>query len=162
MAGTIAISEPSLTGVARFSRNRTSSPSRYILIKRRREPDSSHTMARKPGYLESRLSSASLIVAASTSTVSMPDVNFRSGVGMTTLSDMVRSPEYFFECRQLGLDHLRRRQLECVERFLAIPGYCENREIRFLDSPLLNEFFRNGHRHTAGGFCKDSFRFSQQ
>src|SRR5262250_45843 len=115
MAGTMAISEPSVTGVERFSRNRTSSPSRYILMNRRRDPDSSHTLARKPGYLDSRLSSTSLTVAASTSTVSAPDVNFLSGVGMTTLSDMVCPPKYFFECCELRLDHLRRRQIQRVE-----------------------------------------------
>src|SRR5262245_19328985 len=117
IAGTMAISAPSVTGVARFSRNRTSSPSRYILMNRRRDPDSSHTLARKPGYLESRLSSTSLTVAASTSTVSAPDVNFLSGVGITTLSDMACTPKYFFEVCELRLDHLRRRQIQRVKCF---------------------------------------------
>src|SRR5262245_4250902 len=115
MAGTIAISEPSATGVERFSRNRTSSPSTYILMNLRREPDSSHTLARRPGYFESRLSSTSLIVAASTSTVSAPAVNFLSGVGMTTLSDIVCTPKYFFECGELRFDDLRRRQVQRIK-----------------------------------------------
>src|SRR5215471_7455055 len=87
-------------------------------MKRRSEPDSSHTLARKPGYFESRLSSTSFTVAASTSTVLAPDVNFRSGVGMTTLSDMICPPERFFKRCELRLDHLRRchiQRIECLQ-----------------------------------------------
>src|SRR5262249_16893926 len=159
MAGTMAISEPSATGVERFSRNRTSSPSRYILMNRRRDPDSSHTLARKPGYLDSRLSSTSLTVAASTSTVSAPDVNFLSGVGITTLSDMVCTPKYFFECCELRLDHLRRRQIQRVECVLSIPCDRQNCDVRLFDPALLDELLCNGNSHTAGGFCEYAFGF---
>src|SRR5438128_4264662 len=84
-------------------------------MKRRRDPDSSQTLARKPGYFESRLSSTSCTVAASTSTVSAPEVNMRSGVGMTTLSEMIWTPEYLFERCELRFENLRRRHILRVE-----------------------------------------------
>src|SRR5271169_6891724 len=123
-------------------------------MKRRSAPDSSHTLARKPGYFESRLSSTSLMVVASISTVSWPDVNLRSGVGMTTLSDMRCTPKYRFECRELRFDHFRRRQIEGVERLQTISSDCEDREVRSFDVALLNQFLCNGDGHAAGGFRK--------
>src|SRR5256885_637467 len=105
-----------------------------MLMNRRSEPDSSHTLARKPGYLESRLSSTSLMVAASTSTVSAPDVNFLSGVGMTTLSDMVRTPKYCLECGEFRFDDLRRRQIQRFERLQAVSSDGKNREIGLFDA----------------------------
>src|SRR5204863_9495119 len=149
MAGTIAISDPSATGVARFSRNRTSSPSRYMLMKRRSEPDSSQTLARKPGNFESTLSSTSLTVAASTSTVSAPDVNFRSGVGMTTLSDMMYTPKYCLECGEFRFDDLRRRQIQRVECLQAVSSDGKNRDIGLFDAALLHQLLRHGHRDPA-------------
>src|SRR2546428_5382307 len=110
-----------------------------MLMKRRSEPDSSHTLARNPGYFESRLSSTSLMVAASTSTVSAPDVNFRSGVGITTLSDMIFTPKYCFERGKLRLDHLGWCEIQRVECLQAIPCDREDREICLLDSTLLDQ-----------------------
>src|SRR5881394_2631861 len=118
-------------------------------MKRRSEPDSSHTLARKPGYFESRLSSTSFTVAASTSTVSAPDVNFRSGVGITTLSDMMHTPKNFFERRELGLDHLWRRQIQRVERLQSVSGDRQDGQIRFLDPALLHQLLRNGDSHAT-------------
>src|SRR5207237_8310763 len=112
-------------------------------MKRRSDPDSSHTLARKPGYFESRLSRTSLRVPGSTSTVSMPAVNLRSGVGMTTLSDMRCTPKYGFECRELRFDHLRRRQIQRIERLQTISSDCENRKVGLLDAALLDQFLRN-------------------
>src|SRR6185295_5882906 len=107
-------------------------------------------LARKPGYFESRWSSASSTVAASTSTVSAPDVNFRSGVGMTTLSDMVYTPKYFFERGQLRFDDLRRGQIQRVECLQAIPGNDEHGVIRTLDPALLYQLLGNRDRYAAG------------
>src|SRR5262245_9059548 len=109
-----------------------------MLMNRRSEPDSSQTLARKPGNLESRLSSSSLMVAASTSTVSAPNVNFLSGVGMTTLSDMIYTPKCFFERSELRLDDLRRREIQRLECLQTISGYREHREIGLLDLALLH------------------------
>src|SRR5262249_22468567 len=49
IAGTIETSAPSVTRVARLSRNRTSSPLTYMLMKRRNPPVSSHKREPKPG-----------------------------------------------------------------------------------------------------------------
>src|SRR5437870_2510858 len=103
-----------------------------MLMNRRSEPVSSQTLARKPGYLESRLSSASFTVAASTSTVSAPAVNFRSGVGMTTLSDMIRTPECFFESREFRFNDLRWRHVQRLERLQTVSCDCNDREVRLL------------------------------
>src|SRR4030095_11682353 len=108
-------------------------------MNRRSEPDSSHTLARNPGYLESRLSSTSLMVAASTSTVSAPAVNFLSGVGMTTLSDMICTPEYRLERGQLRLDHLRRCQIQRIQRLEAVARDCEDGQVSFLDAALCDQ-----------------------
>src|SRR5437870_6659176 len=104
-----------------------------MLMNRRSEPVSSHTLARKPGYFESRLSSTSLTVAASTSTVSAPAVNFRRGVGMTTLSGMICPPKYCFECRELRFDDLRRSQIYRFESLQPVSCDCKNRQVGFLD-----------------------------
>src|SRR5438093_214264 len=130
-------------------------------MKRRSEPDSSQTLARKPGYFESRLSRASLIVAASTSTVSAPDVNFRSGVGMTTLSDMIRTPEGLFECCELRFNHQRRRQVQRLEGLQTVSGDCEDRQIGFLDVALRHQLLRNGDRHAAGRLGEDALSFGE-
>src|SRR5713101_7176381 len=114
-------------------------------MKRRSEPLSSQTLARNPGYFESRLSSTSLTVAASTSTVSAPAVNFRSGVGMTTLSDMVCTSKYCFESRELRFDDLGRRHIQCLECLQAISGDCDNREVIWFDSALFDELLCNGN-----------------
>src|SRR5215470_13069456 len=116
-------------------------------------------LARMPGYFESRLSSISLMVAASTSTVSAPDVNFRSGVGMTTLSDMICTPKRFFECCQLRLDYLRRGQIQCIQRLQPVSGNCENGNIRPFDTSLLYEFLSNRDSHSAGSLRKNTFCF---
>src|SRR6188474_601798 len=105
-------------------------------MKRRSAPASSQTLARKPGYFESRLSSTSLTVAASTSTVSAPAVNLRSGVGMTTLSDMMYTPKNFFKCVQLGFDYLWRRDVQGIERFQAVACNCEDGYIRLFNAAL--------------------------
>src|ERR1051326_4004774 len=131
-------------------------------MKRRSVPDSSHTLARKPGYFESRLSSTSLTVAASTSTVSAPDVNLRSGVGITTLSDMVHTPKDFFECGELRLDHLWRREIQRVESLQSVSGDRQNRQIRFLDPALLHQFLRNRDGDAAGRLREDAFCFREQ
>src|SRR6266545_2396598 len=108
-------------------------------MKRRSEPDSSQTLARKPGYFESRLSSTSLTVAASTSTISAPDVNFRNGVGMTTLSDMASTPKHSFERREFRLDHLRRSQIQRIECLQAISSNRQHRQVGPLDAALLDQ-----------------------
>src|SRR5262245_560247 len=131
-------------------------------MKRRREPVSSHTLARKPGYFESRLSSTSLIVAASTSTVSAPAVNFLNGVGITTLSDMIRTPKNCFKRRQLWLDHLRRREIQRIERFQTITSNGENCEIRLLDPALCDQLLSHRHGHAAGRLRKYAFGLRQQ
>src|SRR5215467_8475740 len=132
-----------------------------MLMKRRSEPDSSQTLARKPGYFESRWSRTSLTVAASTSTVSAPAVNFRSGVGMTTLSDMICTPKYGFECRELRLNDLRRGQIQSVERLQTISSDSQDRQICSLDPALLNQFLSDSHRHTTGCFREHSFGLRQ-
>src|SRR6267143_3957982 len=123
-----------------------------MLMNRRSEPVSSHTLARKPGYFESRLSSTSWTVAASTSTVSAPAVNFRSGAGMTTLSDMVCTLECLFESRKFRFDDLRWRHIQRLERFQTVSSDCNNREVGLLDSTLLDKLLRNGNSDTARGF----------
>src|SRR5205823_8766058 len=133
-----------------------------MLMNRRSDPVSSHTLARKPGYFESRLSSTSWTVAASTSTVSAPAVNFRSGVGMTTLSDMICTPECLFESRQFRFDDLRGRHVQRLESFQTVSGDCDNREVRPLDSTLLDELLRNRNSDTARGFREYSFGFGEQ
>src|SRR5215813_1311446 len=133
-----------------------------MLMNRRSEPDSSHTLARNPGYLESRLSRTSLIVAASTSTVSAPDVNFRNGVGMTTLSDMISTPKYGFECRKLRLDHLRRSQVERIECLQAVSRDREHGQIGLLDPALRHQLLSHGYSYTAGCFREYTFRFGKQ
>src|SRR5262245_40423761 len=112
-------------------------------MNRRSDPDSSHTLARNPGYLESRLSRTSLMVAASTSTVSAPDVNFRSGVGMTTLSDMISTPKYGFESCQFRLDYLWRCQVERFERLQSVARDREHRQIGLLDPALRHQLLRH-------------------
>src|SRR5438128_451077 len=131
-------------------------------MKRRRDPDSSQTLARKPGYFESRLSSTSCTVAASTSTVSAPEVNFRSGVGMTTLSDMICTPEYFFERCELRFDHLRRRHIQRVECLQPISRDGENCQVRLLDAALLHQFLRNRDRHATRCLGEHAFGLGQQ
>src|SRR5262245_50764586 len=111
-------------------------------MKRRSEPDSSHMLARMPGYFDSRLSITSWTVAASTSTESAPAVNFRSGVGMTTLSDMILTPKRSFECRQFRFDDFRRRQVKGVERLQAVSCDREDGHVRFPDAALLDQFLR--------------------
>src|SRR2546427_12163618 len=93
-----------------------------MLMKRLSEPLSSQMLARKPGYFESRLLSTSCTVAASTSTDSAPFVNFRSGAGMTTLSDMINTSQCFFECRELGFNGLKSFQMQGIQRFEADAG----------------------------------------
>src|SRR5437016_11896031 len=115
-----------------------------MLMNRRSDPVSSHTLARKPGYFESRLSSTSWTVAASTSTVSAPAVNFRSGVGMVTLSDMICTSECFFESREFRFDDLGRRHIQRLESFQPVSGDRNNGEVRLLDPALLGKLLRNG------------------
>src|SRR4030095_209916 len=122
MAGTIAISAPSLAGVLRFSKNRTSSPSTYTLMKRRRLPESSQTLLRMPGNLLSSLSITSFTVPASTSTTSAPPVCLRSGAGITPLSAMGDSFDDTFECLDLRVDHFRRRQRYRIRCLEAVAG----------------------------------------
>src|SRR6188474_746696 len=118
-------------------------------MKRRSAPASSQTLARIPGYFDSRLSSTSLMVAASTSTVSAPAVNFLSGVGITTLSDMVNTPKYSLESGQLRLDHLRRGQIQRIQRLQAISRNSQDRQIGLLDASLSDQFLSHCNRHTA-------------
>src|SRR5438132_8909797 len=131
-------------------------------MNRRSEPVSSQTLARKPGYFESRLSSTSWTVAASTSTISAPAVNFRSGVGMTTLSDMIRTPECFFESREFRFDDLRRSHVQGLERFQTVSGDCNNREIRLLDSALPHQLLGHRNSDAARRLREYSFAFSEQ
>src|SRR5260370_21046041 len=114
-----------------------------------------------PGYIESRLSSTSWTVAASISTVSAPAVNLRSGVGITTLSDMIRTSKDFFESREFRFDDLGRRHIQCLERLQAISSDCENREVLLSDSALFSKLLCNSHCDTAGGFGEYSFGFGE-
>src|SRR6266850_2083544 len=133
-----------------------------MLMNRRSEPVSSQTLARKPGYFESRLSSTSWTVAASTSTVSAPAVYFRSGAGIMTLSDMICTPECFFESREFSFDDLRWRHVQRLEGFQTVSGDCNNREVRLLDSALLDKLLRNSNGDTTCGLGEYSFGFGEQ
>src|SRR6516164_613605 len=133
-----------------------------MLMKRRREPVSSQTLARKPGYFASRLSSTSSTVAAWTSTVSAPAVNFRSGVGITTLSDMIRTPECFFESRKFRFDDLRRRQIESFKRLQSISRDCDYSQILLPDSAQLDQLLRNCDRNASRCLSENSLGFCQQ
>src|SRR6266850_4735390 len=113
-------------------------------MNRRSEPDSSQRLERRPGKRESRLSMTSLMVAASTSTVSAPDVNFLSGVGMTTLSDMISTSQYLFECGKFRLDHLRRCEIQSIQCLQAVARDRKNCQIGLRDSALRDEFLRHG------------------
>src|SRR5262245_22194913 len=101
----------------------------------------------------------SLMVAASTSTVSAPDVNLLSGVGMTTLSDMISTSQYLFECGKFRLDHLRRCEIQSIQCLQAVAGDSQNRQIRFLDSALRDQFLSHGDGDSAGGFGENAFSF---
>src|SRR5262245_6055451 len=127
-------------------------------MKRRNEPDSSQTLARKPGYFESSFSSASCTVDASISTTSAPDVNLRSGVGMTTLSDMVHTPKYRLERLELRFDDLRRRKIQRVERLQAVACDRQDREVCLLDAALLHELLCDSHGHAPGRLSEHSLR----
>src|SRR3989304_259142 len=93
-----------------------------MLMNRLSEPDSSQTLARKPGNRESIRSRTSRMVPASTSTTSAPEVNFRSGVGMRTLSDMIPTSKGFLECRQLRFDDFRHGNRYRIQSFQTISG----------------------------------------
>src|SRR5262245_23084670 len=118
-------------------------------MKRRRAPDSSQRLERKPGYFASRLSRTSFTVEASISTTSAPLVSLRNGVGMTTLSDMVHTPQDRFERPEFCFDHLRRREIQRIKRFQAVARYGEDREICPFDLPLLHQFLRNRYCNSA-------------
>src|SRR6185437_464885 len=83
-AGTTEMVWPAVTGVARPSRNRTSSSARKTLTNRRSWPASSKIRSAKPGKAASRAFRASPTVAPSTSTSPAPPVRVRSWVGMRT------------------------------------------------------------------------------
>src|SRR6266852_61452 len=127
----------------------------------RSEPLSSQTLARKPGYFESRLSRTSWTVAASTSTVSAPAVNFRNGVGMTTLSDMICTPKYFLKSRELCFNDLRRRHVERLERFQTVARDRQNRDVVLFDAALQDQLLRYGNSHAASRFGEHAFGFGK-
>src|SRR2546425_4027899 len=133
-----------------------------MLMKRLSEPLSSQMLARKPGYFESRLLSTSCTVAASTSTDSAPFVNFRSGAGMTTLSDMINTSQCFFECRELGFNGLKSFQRQGIQRFEAVAGDGQYSEVAGFDAALLKEFLCNGDSHPASCLRKYSFCLGEQ
>src|SRR5262245_1951027 len=133
-----------------------------MLMNRRNEPLSSHTLARNPGYLVSRLSSTCLTVPASTSTSSAPDVNFLSGVGITTLSDIVNTSKCFFKCRKFGFDNLWRRQIQRLKGLEAVTGDSQHGKVIALNAALLDELPGDSDRHSAGRLGEDSLGLGEQ
>src|SRR6267154_3096639 len=96
-------------------------------MKRRRLPASSQTLARIPGNRASSLSMTSCTDVASISTISAPAVCFRSGAGITTLSDMGDSFHEFLESVDLRVDDLRSRKTDRLRRLQPIACDCDYR-----------------------------------
>src|SRR6188508_1001032 len=92
-------------------------------MKRRSPPESSQTLFRIPGNLLSSRSMTSFTVPASTSMTSNPPVCFRSGVGMTTLSDMDNS-SFHNALKRLNfrIDQFRDVQRDSIGSLQAIAG----------------------------------------
>src|SRR5690349_8996699 len=113
-------------------------------MKRRSPPVSSQMLLRIPGCLLSRRSMTSLTVPASTSTISAPAVCLRSGVGITTLSDMSHSFQNPFERVDLGVDDFRRLKRNRVRGFQAIARNRDDRDAIAVDVAAVDQFPSDG------------------
>src|SRR5436190_10002291 len=122
-----------------------------MLMKRRSPPVSSQMLLRIPGCLLSSRSMTSFTVPASTSMISAPAVCFRSGVGITTLSDMSHSFQNALERIDFRVDDFRRLKGHRVRCFQAIARDRDDGDAIPIDVAAFDEFFRDGDTDAARG-----------
>src|SRR5437773_1816430 len=93
---------------------------------------------------------------------SVPDVYFRSGAGITTLSDMGDSFHDPFKGIDFRVDDFRSCQTDRVRSFQSISRDGDHSDAAAVDIAAFDQLLRDGNGDAARGFRENTFRFGQE